>query len=486
MATSGLVVFRNTRPSPPVASRTAPAAIACSEFAAASYTSAPHTPSSRSRPVTAAFTVPSSLLNGANTISAIGNESRVSTVAPLTGQLPVAAQYYFAGVVSNATEQSFIDLLNPLGQPTDVQLTFFFTNGATDTKVVTLGPTSEKDLSVAGLEQRSGTFGLSIKADRQIGAQITLTRPGQDGDTLLANTSPDTRWYLAEGYTGPTFHETVAILNSNFNAPAHVTLHLLPSSGHARRDVPVTVPPHSTSVTDVNRLLPGRSLSIFATSDRPVVVERTLTFGKGGYGMTTRAGTNTPATTWIFAEGTTVNRLQTFLSILNPNTIPTRVTASFFGRTGEALGNKSIVVAGLSRANIKLNDFLGASGIASVLTSDLPIVAERSEYFGAPTAPGIAGSDVFGSNGAGVSWSFWLTVSNWAAVVGSNDSLSGYARPRYAFAWYSSLSTQIRNGRSEKSTFVTSSVTNSAPNRFACRRKSSIIAGPMIPSGYPG
>jgi hypothetical protein len=36
----------------------------------------------------------------------------------------------------------------------------------------------------------------------------------------------------------------------------------------------------------------------------------------------------------------------------------------------------------------------------------MPIVAERSEYFGAPTAPGIAGSDGFGSNGAGVSWSF--------------------------------------------------------------------------------
>jgi hypothetical protein len=346
-------------------------------------------------------------MTGAATLPPAAVATSTSTPAATTPSAPPATQYYFAGVVSTATEQSFIDLLNPQAQPVDVQLTFFFTNGATDTKVVTLGPTSVKDLSVAGLEQqRTGTFGLSVKADRQIAAQITLTRPGQDGDTLLGNTGPDTRWYLAEGYTGPTFHETVAILNADPGAPAHVTLHLLPFSGHARRDVPVTVPPHATSVTNINRLLPGRSLSIFATSDRPVVVERTLIFGKGGYGLTTCAGTNTPATTWIFAEGTTVNRLQTFLAILNPNTIPTRVTASFFGRTGEALGNKTIVVAGLSRANVKLNDFLGASGIASVLTSNMPIVAERSEYFGAPTAPGIAGSDVFGSNGAGVSWSF--------------------------------------------------------------------------------
>jgi hypothetical protein len=52
-----------------------------------------------------------------------------------------------------------------------------------------------------------------------------------------------------------------------------------------------------------------------------------------------------------------------------------------------------------------------------------------------------------------------------------------------AFARYSSFSTQTRNGCSEKSTFVTSSVTNSAPKCSACARKSSIIFGPITPSG---
>ena len=46
----------------------------------------------------------------------------------------------------------------------------------------------------------------------------------------------------------------------------------------------------------------------------------------------------------------------------------------------------------------------------------------------------------------------------------------------------SSSPTYTRKGRSEKSTRVTSSVTNSAPNRSACRRKSPIIVGPMTPS----
>ena len=55
-----------------------------------------------------------------------------------------------------------------------------------------------------------------------------------------------------------------------------------------------------------------------------------------------------------------------------------------------------------------------------------------------------------------------------------------------ARARYSSLSTQTRKGRSEKSTLVTSSVTKSAPKRSAWRRKSAISSGPMIPSGKPG
>jgi hypothetical protein len=36
----------------------------------------------------------------------------------------------------------------------------------------------------------------------------------------------------------------------------------------------------------------------------------------------------------------------------------------------------------------------------------MPIMAERPEYFGSPTAPRIAGSDVFGDNRPELRWSF--------------------------------------------------------------------------------
>ncbi len=115
-----------------------------------------------------------------------------------------------------------------------------------------------------------------------------------------------------------------------------------------------------------------------ATSDSPVVVERTLTFSNQGYGLTMSAGSNTPATRWIFAEDTTANHFQTFLTILNPNTVPTQVTACFYGQGGDSPGNRTPVAPGLSRANLKFNDFLSASGIASVVTGNLPVAVERS------------------------------------------------------------------------------------------------------------
>jgi len=355
---------------------------------------------------TASFIAPSRLLAGANTISAVGNGSRVTAVAALRGVLPVAARFYFAGGLTTATAHAFVDLLNPNAQAATARLTFYFENGQMAVRAIPLAAHAQTVVAVADLQGPAGTFGLYVRANRSITAQITTARDGRDGDALLGNSGLGTTWYLAEGYTGLTFHETVSILNPDPAAPATVQLRLLPLGGGPAKVVPVTVAAHTNGVVDINSLLPGQSVSVVATADRPVVVERTLTFGPNGYGMTSRAGTETTATSWLFAEGTTVNRFQTYLTILNPGAAPATVTASFYAGDGNALGSRTLVVPAASRANLRLNDFLSASGIASVVTSDQAVVVERPEYFGSPNAAGIAGSDVFGQNGAGVRASF--------------------------------------------------------------------------------
>jgi hypothetical protein len=146
------------------------------------------------------------------------------------------------------------------------------------------------------------------------------------------------------------------------------------------------------------------------------VVERRLTFSRDGhghdYGLTTRLGTTAPAHLWLLAQGTSLPHGQTYLTLLNPTTRTAHVTVRFYGSSGRLVGSRTIRLNGLRGAQLPLPSTGPAAGAAGVLTSDQPLVVERSEYGGAPNGTRTAGSAVFGRNGAfgrnGVAprWSF--------------------------------------------------------------------------------
>jgi len=354
---------------------------------------------------TATFRAPDGLLRGANTVAAIGATSGRGAVATLTGRQRVASAFYFAGASTMPGEQARLPILNPNARLAHVTLTFFYRDGTPRGTRLTVPAHSRGTANLNTLAGSNRAFGVTLTADQVVAAQVSITRRGQDDVSLLGVSAPSSTWYLAEGYTGLTFHETLAVLNPG-RARAVVQLRLLTFAGKATRTVTVVVAPQRALLVDVNRLLPGRSLSAIATSYTPIVVARLLTFSTHGYGETARVGSNTPARSWLFAEGTTTTRFETFLTILNPNHAGTSMTVRFYGRMGALLARRTMYVPGLRRANLKLNDVLHASGVASVVTGNLPIVVERPEYFGSPNGRTIAGSDVFGRNGAGLRWAF--------------------------------------------------------------------------------
>lgn len=360
--------------------------------------------------IRATFTVPDGVLGGANSLSAIGTTSRGTALTTLIGHTLYASRFYFAGGQNTQSVNSTLQLLNPGATRAKVALTFYSNDGGVRKVSLTIPAHSQRSVPVAALTRVPSAFGLSLTASTRIAAQLGLSRSSRDGDAILGNTGLGRDWYLAEGYTGLTFHETVSILNPDAAHEAHVVLHVLALGGKGSKNVTVTVRAHSHAVIDVNKLLPGRSLSIVATSDRGIVVERTLTFSKDGhggdYGLTARAGINVAATSWLFAEGTTAGRFETYLTVLNPGRTTARITARFYGVSGRLLAQKSITVAGQARGNIVLARVLHATSIASVVTSNQPIVVERPEYFGSPNGTKIAGSDAFGVNGGAAQWSF--------------------------------------------------------------------------------
>jgi hypothetical protein len=225
---------------------------------------------------TARFKLPSYLVSGAITVRARGKQTRRSAVATLIGGTPVAAQFYFAGGLSTARERSFVQLRNPNQQPVRVQLTFYSSTGATRTMTGVMRPTSQTVIPVAGIGRVSGTFGLYVKANRVFSAQLHVTRAGKDNATLLGATGLGMTWDLPESYTGLPFQDRVSILNPA-GKMARVQLRLLPVGGRRGKTVLVRVPAHTNDVVDINRLLPNQALSIIATANRAVLVERTLT-----------------------------------------------------------------------------------------------------------------------------------------------------------------------------------------------------------------
>ena len=331
-----------------------------------------------------------------------------ATTAPTSTGVPptLARRFCIAGGVESANVHSALAVLNPNSGMAHNAVTFYFADGTTRTASFTVPANAQRSVSVAGLAGRRGSFGLCVSSDRSISGQLNLTRPGRDGDSVLGNPALGTHWYLAEGYTGLTFHETVALLNPSAFHPATVRLRLLLPGGKGNRTVTERVGAHSERLVNINSLVSGASVSIVADADRAVLVERTLTFSAGGYGLTTRGAAPDAATSWLFAEGSTAAPFQTFLTVLNPQGGTANVTATFFGSNGQRLGRRTLTLAARNRATLRVNDIVPhRSGVASVVTSDRPVVVERPEYFGSPNNAGVAGSDVFGRTSAARQWS---------------------------------------------------------------------------------
>jgi YVTN family beta-propeller protein len=113
------------------------------------------------------------------------------------------------------------------------------------------------------------------------------------------------------------------------------------------------------------------------------------------------AGVTEPATTWYLAEGSTGAGTETWVLVQNPNTTGTaNVRLTCMTPSGTVEGPVGQISAG-SRASFNLADIVpDAWSVATEVTSDIPVVAERSMY-----GPNRAwGTDSIGTSDASMTW----------------------------------------------------------------------------------
>jgi len=223
-----------------------------------------------------------------------------------------------------------------------------------------------------------------------------------------------TTWHFAEGATIAGF-QTFFLLQNPGADVADVTIDFFVQGGGVERRS-YAVPARSRQTVWVNQQGAPLGAAEFAsrvTASHPVIVERAmyrdaqgLTFGAGSNAM----GVTAPATAWLFAEGATGDYFDTFILVANTGHTAGTVSAAF---TYEGPGGvpatvvKTYAVAPESRLTIWVDQehpALASTALSTSLTSDVPVVAERSMWWPGNVATWAESHTEFGATATGLHW----------------------------------------------------------------------------------
>jgi hypothetical protein len=212
--------------------------------------------------------------------------------------------------------------------------------------------------------------------------------------------------YFAEGALG-FFRTDIGLVNGSTTDTAKVQLTYLTESG-VRFTQRLALPPMQRRTVSVNDFLAGvvGGISTIVESDHPVSADRFMEWGSDGYGSSLSGSVAAPGRTWYFAEGAT-SVFSLYYLLLNPGDAPAHVTITYLRELGGPV-TRTYTVAAHTRATISVNDdaALASSSLGAVVSSDVPIVAERSMYLSVEPQVFRAGAAGMGSPRLSTTWLF--------------------------------------------------------------------------------
>jgi hypothetical protein len=224
---------------------------------------------------------------------------------------------------------------------------------------------------------------------------------------LTAANAPNGSWFFAEGAQGSnsTGFETYYLI-SNPNAQSVDVRAYLAKEGGTTVETTIPVAAHSRRTVRLGDIVGGGSYGGVFQSKTPgsqVFVERAMYWGSNWEGGTAAAGVSSPSYSWYFAEGSTnLGFFDNYFLLFNPTfSANATVTATFYLDAGQWPVQRTYTVPAQGRLTIHANAIpeLTNTDFSTVFTSDVPIVAERSMYWG----PGWTG----GTNTVGATSPSW-------------------------------------------------------------------------------
>jgi len=282
---------------------------------------------------------------------------------------------------------TFILVQNPGAQPSQVTMTYMMDNGTTKDQSFTVQPNSRYTVAVdevPGMD--AAQFSTRVVASKPVIVERSMYfdyKGIKEGHNSTATSELKPDWYFAEGYTGGKFDTYFLVMNPN-DAAADAKITLMSPDGQSA-DVAIPIAGHARKTLYVNEV-PGwnnREFSAVVHSNVPVAAERAMYFVYNGItGGHDAMGCSAPSKTFYLAEGYTGPGFDSYVLLLNPNATAATANVRFMLNGGKFVDAQYAVPA-RSRFTIPLNkqEGLSSTDVSTMVSSDLPLVAERSVYF---------------------------------------------------------------------------------------------------------
>ncbi|MBC7231291.1 MAG: beta-galactosidase [Actinobacteria bacterium] len=410
--------------------------------------------------------------------------------------------FYFAEGYTGEGFQEYLCVGNVDEAEAEVEVDFLFSDGSSSVQRFRVPRGSRFTLDVNAAVGPGREVSMAVTSERRVVAErpmyFTYGKGWTGGHAVMGARGPAREWYFAEGYTGEGFDQWLCVMNPGGEAAELTFRFQTEEKGEVVVDR-LGVAPRSRATFRVNELLgDGFQNSCAVQASVPVVVERPVYFdylGTGSHhweGGHCVMGATSTGRRFLFAEGSTREDFEEWITLQNPNPFPIEVSALYvFGPgQGEPLG-RTYRVEGGRRSTIFVPAEVGQDRDVSVeLTSGDGFLAERPVYF----SYGGAGADGWEGGhcviGAGVGADEWRFAEgytgegfhNWLCVLnpGGEEAVVEVA---YLTQEEGALEPRTLNvpPRSRATLFVNQHA--GAGYQLSCRLR--VLAGPAVVAERP-
>jgi hypothetical protein len=353
------------------------------------------------------------LAPGVNTITVTatdnaGNQAIDTIVVTLT-----ELSYFLAEGATGTFFDLDLVLANPNPAPANITVTFLKPLGQGQVgQQFTLAASSRTSINVetiSGLENAEVSTIVTTSAETPIVVERTMrwNATGYGAHTDKASPSTSHRWYFAEGSQG--FFFTYLLLANPHNAPNEVFVtYLREGDSGVTRSYQLAPLQRYTVDIGADEELVNRSFGMEVVFTLPGIAERAMYFGLdplwvGGHES---VGVTLPSRNWFLAEGATGGFFETFVLFANPSQSTANVSVRYLPATGSAIDKTYQVQAGRRlTVNIEGEDpTLASAAVATQVTSDVPIIVERAQYWPDPPGNWYEAHNSFGVTSTATRW----------------------------------------------------------------------------------